>query len=499
MKKIEKILMANRGEISLRVLSTCRELGIKMVSVFSEDDKELPHALQADESYSLGSGSLAETYLNQDKIIEIAKKSNVDAIHPGYGFLSENTSFCQRVYSEGLIFIGPSVEAIELMGDKKTSKQKMEEAGIPLIPGYHGENQDEGFLKDQASKIGFPLLIKATAGGGGKGMRIVESEKEFSESLASAKREALNAFGNDQVLLERYITSPRHIEVQVMSDTHGNHLHYYERECSIQRRYQKIVEETPSPALSDKTRKNICETAVKIAKSINYVGAGTVEFIYDVDDSFYFLEMNTRLQVEHPISEMITGVDLVKKQIEVASGQALNIKQEDIIPRGHSIETRIYAEDPDNNFLPTIGKIEFIGESFLNHVRLDCGFMEGNSVTVNYDPMLAKLIVWAENRELAIEKMNLALDDFSFMGLKTNRDYLKRVISHSEFKKGNTFTYFVEKNKESLAPTPLSQEEVALAVASNLLLKAKHSSNVVGTENHLNNDPWEALNNFRSC
>lgn len=488
--KINKVLIANRGEIALRVIKTCKRMGIKTVTLYTEEDKHLPHSYMSDEAYPLGQGTLAETYLNQDLIIKIAKESGADAIHPGYGFLSENTEFCKRISEENLIFIGPSVSAIELMGDKKTSKVKMEEIGIPLIPGYHGDNQDAEFLKTESKKIGFPVLIKATAGGGGKGMRIVRTEAEFIEALEGAKREALNAFSNDKVLIEKYIENPRHIEVQLVSDGQNNHYHFYDRECSIQRRYQKVIEETPSVAFGSELREEICKTAVKISTGIDYVGAGTIEFILAPDNNFYFLEMNTRLQVEHPVTEMVTGFDLVELQIRAASGEAFNFKQSDIKQTGHSIEVRIYAEDPDNNFLPTIGKIQKIGHSKEEGVRLDCGFADGTYISVNYDPMIAKLIVFADNRELAISKMNTAINEILFNGVKTNRDYLKRILNHPKFKSGEIHTHFIEVYADELKPQEIPFEEKAGLIAASLFLNKNNT--VAGTNS------WNSIFNFRN-
>ncbi len=468
---IKKILIANRGEIALRVVKTCRKLGIKTVTIFADNDQFLPHANAGDESVSLGGGSLAQTYLNQRKIIDLAKKYNVDAIHPGYGFLSENSSFQQNIAKAGMIFIGPCAEAIELMGDKKESKVKMEQIGVPLVPGYHGENQDEKFLLDEAKKIGFPVLIKATAGGGGKGMRIVQEEAEFLGALEASKREASNAFGNDKVLLEKYIELPRHIEVQLVSDGKGNHYHFFERECSIQRRYQKVIEETPSPIIDDELREKICSTAVKIAEGINYLGAGTIEYILTPQKDFYFLEMNTRLQVEHPVTEEVTGFDLVELQIRAANGEAFGFKQEDIKQKGHSIECRIYAEDPDNNFLPTNGRVKKISAQHYTDYRLDSGYTDGNSISTSYDPMLAKLIVHADSRENSIKKMNHALDDVLFLGAKTNRDYLKRILSHKEFVTGNIHTHFVETYKKQLDQSTYTDQTRAIIIAAALFSK----------------------------
>lgn len=495
--KIKKILIANRAEIAIRVISTCKEMGIKTVTIYSEADKNLPHVFLSDESYSLGSGTIAETYLNKEKILDIMKRSGANAVHPGYGFLSENTSFSKMVTDAGLIFIGPRPESIEQMGDKIGSKKLVEKIGVPMIPGYHGDNQDPQFLSKEASKIGFPVLIKASAGGGGKGMRIVNVAEEFLENLSAAKNEAMKSFADDKVLLEKYITEPRHIEVQMMSDNHGNHLHFFERECSIQRRYQKVVEETPSIALDDKVRKDICEAAVKITTYMNYSGAGTMEFVFE-KGKFYFLEMNTRLQVEHPITEMVTGFDLVKLQILVAANEKLPIKQTDIKQRGHSIEVRIYAEDPDNNFMPSIGTIAGIGKTTLRNVRLDTGFREGNEVTVNYDPMLAKLIVWAETRDEAINKMLVSLDEITFKGLKNNRDYLKRILAHGEFKKGVTYTNFVKINEADLKPVKLSDEEIALILASDEMFQNTGTSNA-GSKVVQNDSAWERLTSFRNC
>lgn len=488
-------MVANRGEIALRVLKTAREMGIKVVTVYAEDDKNLPHALYADESYSLGSGALSETYLNKKKLIDIAKKSGADAIHPGYGFLSENEEFARLVESSGIIFIGPTPESIVLMGDKIGSKKALEKINVPLTPGYHGDDQSDENLAKEAKKIGYPVLIKASAGGGGKGMRIVHNDSELMEGIRGAKSEGLKSFSSDKVLIEKYVLNPRHIEVQLMSDTHGNHLHFFERECSIQRRYQKVVEETPAPNMSQELRLKVCETAVEIAKGINYRGAGTVEFIMAQDGSFYFMEMNTRLQVEHPVTEMVTGHDLVKYQIMVAQGDKLPLKQSDIKQSGHAIECRIYAEDPDQDFMPSIGKIDRIGTPSLRDVRLDCGFLDGTEVGVNYDPMLAKLVVWGENRDVAISKTISSLDEVLFLGVKTNRDYLKRILAHKEFVAGHTHTHFIPDFKSDLMARDLSDHDLADIIGA-LSFSDKKKSVIPGTQ--ILRNPWTELTGFRN-
>jgi 3-methylcrotonyl-CoA carboxylase alpha subunit len=493
--KIKKILVANRGEIALRVLKTAKEMGIKIVTVYAEDDQNLPHALFSDEAYSLGSGTLADTYLNKKKLIEITKKCGADAIHPGYGFLSENEEFARMVEGAGIIFIGPTPESIILMGDKIGSKRALEKIKIPLTPGYHGEDQSDDNLVKEAKKIGYPVLIKASAGGGGKGMRIVHEDSELLEGIRGAKSEGLKSFSSDKVLIEKYVVNPRHIEVQLMSDTHGNHLHFFERECSIQRRYQKVIEETPAPNMSQELRLQICETAVSIACGINYRGAGTVEFIMSQDGSYYFMEMNTRLQVEHPVTEMVTGHDLVRYQIMVAQGDKLPVKQTEVKQKGQAIECRIYAEDPDNNFMPSIGRIERIGTPTLRDVRLDCGFLDGTDVGVNYDPMLAKLVVWGEDRKLAISKTVQSLDEVLFLGVKTNRDFLKRILSHKDFIAGNTHTHFIPDHKKDLEPKALSDEEIAamigaLSLAGKTMAKSSDSIQLA--------TPWSSLTGFRN-
>lgn len=488
--KITKVLIANRAEIALRVVKTCKEFGISTVSLYTEEEKELPQRFEADESIYLAGSTLAETYLNMDKIVSLAKEYGCDAIHPGYGFLSENAEFSKKVTDAGIIFIGPTPEIINLMGDKKGSKEKMIEIGVPVIPGYHGVDQTPDLLKNEADKMGYPVLIKASAGGGGKGMRVVYESDSFMEELNSCKREALSSFGSDIVLIEKFIENPRHIEVQVMSDGCGNHFHFYERECSIQRRHQKIVEETPSMALSEQLRKDMTATAVKISTEINYSGAGTVEFILD-GDSYYFLEMNTRLQVEHPVTELVTGYDLVELQLRAASGEKFDFNQSDIPQNGHAIELRIYAEDPDNDFMPSIGQIKKIGR-VSDGIRLDMGYVDGNEITVNFDPMIAKVITHAETRNECVDKISKGLCELPFFGLNTNRSYLLRILKHPKFLEGETYTHFVKTYQEDLAPKQNSERELAFAIGASLLndgnLKEKFASN----------KPWENLTGFRN-
>ncbi len=505
-QKIKKILIANRGEIACRVISTCKALGIEVVTVYKKGEEDLPHVLEADESVCLGDGPLLETYLNQQLLVSIANEFQVDAIHPGYGFLSENSKFADKVLQEGIIFIGPSSESMVLMGDKKESKIRMEELGVPLIPGYHGIEQGMEALKKEAFSIGYPLLIKATAGGGGKGMRIVHFEEEFADALAGAKREAMNAFGNDQVLLEKFISSSRHIEIQVFSDSHGNHVHLYERECSIQRRYQKIVEESPSLAVNQKLRDQMTEVATNITRGIGYLGAGTIEFMLDIDSNFYFLEMNTRLQVEHPVTEFVTGLDLVEWQIKVSEGQKLPLRQDQIKQNGHAIEVRIYAEDPDNGFLPSIGTLRKVGPDFgecsLNGLRCDTGYLCGNKVSVDFDPMCAKLIAHGSDRAVAINKLKMGLNHFPFSGIVTNKNYLLRILKSDAFLKGETFTDFIDKNKDQLKAsllTDLPEEDLADMIAFHLFKtsKKKEEEGVGEAQGRIDIKPWDSLPGLR--
>lgn len=495
-KSIKKLLIANRGEISRRIQRTCREMGIQSIALATTDELGLSHAKEADFVVDLGRGPLSETYLNSDKLIKIALEMGADAIHPGYGFLSEKAPFALAVEKAGLIFVGPSSDVIELMGDKQQSKNKMSTLGVPLIPGYHGDKQDLKTLKEQAQKIGLPLLIKASAGGGGKGMRIVRSMDQLESELEGAKREAMNAFGDDKVLLERYLENPRHIEIQVFSDPlHDRHLHLFERECSIQRRYQKIIEEAPAPGMNEQLRLRMCEAAVKITRALNYRGAGTMEFMLDDSGEFFFLEMNTRLQVEHPVTELVTGVDLVRWQLMVAMGQDIKTQQTDLSLRGHAIEVRVYAEDPDQGFLPCTGRITATGKPLIQYFRIDAGYESGDQITTDFDPMLAKLIAWGESRQVAIERMILGLESYGPLGLQTNVSYLRRILKSHPFVQGKLSTDFIKHHADALSPTPLSDEDQALAIAASFLQTSKTAPPLQGQD--LNPGAWAQLSGFR--
>ncbi|HRG75887.1 MAG TPA: acetyl-CoA carboxylase biotin carboxylase subunit, partial [Leptospiraceae bacterium] len=441
--KIKRLLIANRGEIAIRIIRTCKKLNIHSICIYSEADTDSAFVKLADEAYLIGPAPANESYLNIPKIVEICKKSNADAVHPGYGFLSEHPGFAKALKEAGITFIGPAVESIELMGDKIQSRVAMLKAGIPVVPGYDEDDQSDERLLAKAKKIGFPVMVKASAGGGGKGMRRVDREEDFIESLHSAKREAKNFFANDTVFIEKFVTNPRHIEFQVFGDKQGNAVHIFERDCSIQRRHQKIIEEAPAFNLDNALRKKMGEVAVQVVKSISYVGAGTVEFIVSDKGEFYFMEMNTRLQVEHPVTEMVTGIDLVELQIKIAEGESINI-----VPKlldKHSIEVRIYAEDPENNFLPSTGRILFLENPAGEGVRLDSGIEQGSEVTIYYDPMIAKLIVTANDRKTCIDNLISALDRFVLFGITTNISYLKTILSHEEFRNGNLNTGFIDK------------------------------------------------------
>ncbi|MGY6558362.1 MAG: acetyl-CoA carboxylase biotin carboxylase subunit [Nitritalea sp.] len=478
MGKIKKLLVANRGEISLRIMRTAKEMGIKTVAVYSEADRHAPHVKFADEAVCLGPPPSSQSYLLGDKIIEVCKELGVDAIHPGYGFLSENATFAKNVTDAGLIFVGPSPEAIEVMGSKLAAKNAVSKYAIPMVPGTDHAITDIPAAKALAKEIGYPILVKASAGGGGKGMRIVEAEEEFEEQMQRAISEAQSAFGDGAVFIEKFITSPKHIEIQVLGDTHGNIVYLFERECSVQRRHQKVIEEAPSPVVSPEMRKAMGEAAVKVAKACNYYGAGTVEFIVDEDLNFYFLEMNTRLQVEHPVTEMISGKDLVKEQIHIAEGNPLPFTQEDLKINGHSFEVRVYAEDPRNNFLPDIGTLTTYRRPFGPGIRVDDGFEEGMEIPIYYDPMISKLIVHDETREKAIEKMIQAINDYSISGIETTLTFCKFVLKHEVFRSGKFDTKFIEKyfTPDKLDPDWTEDEQKLLAALAVHVIEEKKQS-----------------------
>ena len=463
MKKITKILIANRGEIAIRVMKTAKKMGIKTVAVYSTIDRNAPHVKFADEAVWIGEAPSNQSYLLGNKIIEVAKSLGVDAIHPGYGFLSENAAFAEEAEKNNIIFIGPKSKAIHVMGSKLAAKEAVKAYDIPMVPGYDQAITDVVVAKEVAAKIGFPILIKASAGGGGKGMRVVEKEADFESQMNRAISEATSAFGDGSVFIEKYVASPRHIEIQVMADSHGNSIYLFERECSIQRRHQKVVEEAPSAILTPELRKKMGEAAVLVAKSCDYLGAGTVEFLLDENLNFYFLEMNTRLQVEHPVTELITGVDLVEMQIRVARGEVLSIKQEDLQIKGHALELRVYAEDTLNDFLPSVGHLEVYELPEGDGIRVDNGYEQGMDVPIYYDPMLAKLITYGKTRSEAIQKMIHAIDAYKVQGVQTTLSFGKLVCEHEAFRSGNFDTHFVKKYYDTQKLKEKHSEEAAIA------------------------------------
>lgn len=477
---MKKILVANRGEIAIRVMKTAQKMGIKTVAVYSVVDRNAPHVRFADEAVCIGEAPSNQSYLRGDKIIEVAKSLGVDGIHPGYGFLSENADFAEAVEKNDLVFIGPKSKAIRVMGSKLAAKEAVKQYNIPMVPGIDEAITDVQKAKEIAKEIGFPILIKASAGGGGKGMRIVEKEKDLESQMNRAISEATSAFGDGSVFIEKYVTSPRHVEIQVMADSHGNILHFFERECSIQRRHQKVVEEAPSSILTPELRAEMGDAAVKVAKACDYLGAGTVEFLMDADHNFYFLEMNTRLQVEHPVSEIIAGVDLVELQINIARGEALQIKQEDLEIHGHALELRVYAEDPLNDFLPSVGTLETYKLPTGEGVRVDNGFEEGMDVPIYYDPMLSKLITYGKNREEAIQLMIKAIEDYHIEGVQTTLPFGKYVCEHEAFRSGNFDTHFV-KNYYSPEALKESTEEEAKIAAIMALKQYKEDQKLLRT------------------
>lgn len=477
MTKIQKILIANRGEIALRIMRTAREMGIKTVAVYSEADRTSLHTRYADEAVCIGPPPSAQSYLQIDRILEVARATGADAIHPGYGFLSENEKFAQAVKQAGLLFIGPSPDSIALMGSKLAAKAAVAQYGVPLVPGTAEPIQDRAKAKTVAREIGYPILIKASAGGGGKGMRVVSAEEDFEEQMERAVSEAISAFGDGAVFIEKYVEKPRHIEFQIFGDQQGNVVHFFERECSIQRRHQKVIEEAPSAVLTPDIREAMGQAAINVAKSCGYYGAGTVEFILDKNLNFYFLEMNTRLQVEHPVTEAVTGIDLVKLQIQVAEGKSIPFSQAEITCEGHAIEVRVYAEDPTNNFLPDIGTLHRYTRPQGSGVRVDDGFEQGHTIPFYYDPMIAKLICHADTREAAIEKMIRAIDEYEISGLETTLSFCRFVMEHEAFRSGEFDTKFVEKyfTPEVLIPQDDHTEALMAAVLASTY-KAKFTS-----------------------
>jgi 3-methylcrotonyl-CoA carboxylase alpha subunit len=484
-----KILIANRGEIACRVIKTARRLGIKTVAVYSDADRGSRHVAMADEAVHIGGSPARESYLVVEKIIEAAKRTGAEAIHPGYGFLSENADFAEACAKAGIVFIGPPPAAIRAMGSKSEAKKIMEKAKVPLVPGYHGDDQSPGLLAKEAQRIGFPVLIKASAGGGGKGMRVVEAAAKFDEALAGAKREAKASFADDHVLIERYLTRPRHIEIQVFADSHGNCLYLFERDCSIQRRHQKVIEEAPAPGMDPKRRQAMGAAAVAAAKAIGYVGAGTVEFIANQDGTFYFMEMNTRLQVEHPVTEMITGQDLVEWQLVVAAGGKMPLTQDQLRIDGHAVEVRLYAEDPARNFLPSTGTLVHLRLPEENaHVRVDTGVRQGDTVTPFYDPMIAKVIVHDRDRASAMRRMAALMGETEVVGVTTNAALLKALCSHPAFVGGEVDTGFIERHREELFAKLAPADDRAFAVATLARVAEWAPASA---------DPWDQKNGFR--
>jgi len=494
-----KILIANRGEIACRIIKTAKKMGVLTVAVYSDADKDALHVHMADEAIYIGPSPSRESYLLGDKVIAAAVKTGAQAIHPGYGFLSENADFCRDCATQNITFIGPPVGAIEAMGSKSAAKNIMEKASVPLVPGYHGDDQSRDIIKKAADDMGYPVLLKATAGGGGKGMRQVWSEEEFDEGLAAAKREAMSSFGDDTMLVEKYLTQPRHVEIQVFCDNHQNAVYLFERDCSVQRRHQKVIEEAPAFGMSENLRAQMGESAIKSAQAIGYQGAGTVEFLLDVDGSFYFMEMNTRLQVEHPVTEMISGQDLVEWQLRVAAGEILPKTQEQLVLKGHAFEARIYAEDPNNDFLPATGKLSLLQTPETNkHVRIDTGVRQGDEVSVYYDPMIAKLIVWDESRDKALKRLSKALSEYRINGVTTNIDFLYNLATSRPFIEEDIDTGFIEKNhdlifhdnaQELLNELPIAALYLVLSTKEKALKNAQQSNDP--------HSPWHNTNAWR--
>jgi acetyl-CoA carboxylase biotin carboxylase subunit len=487
-----KVLIANRGEIAVRVIRACRELGVKTVAVFSEADREALHVRMADEAYLIGPPPARESYLVVDKLLDVARRSGAEAIHPGYGFLSERAHFAKACADAGRVFIGPSPDAIDAMGDKVEARKRMRAADVPVVPGSGGTLEGEEEIVAAAAKIGFPVMLKAAAGGGGKGMRLVACEEEIRAAARAARSEAKSAFGDDRIYVERFVDSPRHVEVQVLGDTHGHVVHVYERECSIQRRHQKVIEESPSPALDARTREAMGRVAVQAAKAVHYVGAGTIEFLVDSKRNFYFLEMNTRIQVEHPITEMVTGIDLVRTQIEVAAGAPLPFSQDDVRQRGWALECRVYAEDPENNFLPAPGRITRLREPGGLGVRNDTGVYEGFEVSIHYDPMISKLVAWGTSRDEAIARMERALSEYVIHGPTTNIEFHRWILKHPRFRAGDFDTRFIEQEFKGLPAGAEGLERIALAAAAIAALQDNGSRAVAPARAVAAGSAWRA-------
>ncbi len=494
----EKILIANRGEIAVRIARTARRLGIRTVAVYSEADANALHVEAADEAYCIGPAPAAQSYLRGDVILDIARRSGAQAIHPGYGFLSENATFAEACANAGIVFIGPPANAIRVMGSKSDSKHLMAGASVPLVPGYHEAAQDSAALRAAADSIGYPVLVKASAGGGGKGMRIVRAAAELPDAIAGAQREAKAAFGDATLLLEKYLTRPRHVEIQVFADTHGNCVYLFERDCSTQRRHQKVVEEAPAPALADDLRTRIGEAAVAAARAVGYVGAGTVEFLYE-NGAFYFIEMNTRLQVEHPVTEMITGLDLVEWQLRVASGEPLPLAQHRLDRRGHAFEARVYAEDPERDFLPATGRLRYLrAPTESEHVRVDTGVRAGDEISVYYDPMIEKLIVWGRDRLSALQRLRQALEQYEIVGVTTNVGFLAAIAAHPAFAAEEIDTGFIERHRNDLLPPPGPAPDAVLAVAALALLLRRGEEARAGARSGADpHSPWHDTSGWR--
>lgn len=490
-----KILIANRGEIACRVIATCQRLGIATVAVYSDADRNARHVRLADEAIAIGPAPARESYLRGDAILEAARRTGAQAIHPGYGFLSENAGFAQACAEAGIVFIGPSAAAIRAMGDKSAAKALMQQAGVPLTPGYHGDEQIPEFLRKQADSIGYPVLIKASAGGGGKGMRRVDDSATFTEALASCQREAQSAFGNAHVLVEKYVERPRHIEIQVFGDSHGNVVYLFERDCSVQRRHQKVLEEAPAPGMTPERRAAMGKAAVDAARAVNYVGAGTVEFIAGPDGDFYFMEMNTRLQVEHPVTECITGTDLVEWQLRVASGEPLPLQQDQLQIRGHALEARLYAEDADRGFLPSTGTLRHLRlPANTAHVRVDAGVEQGDAITPFYDPMIAKLIVWDVDRDAALRRMQQALAECEVVGVTTNDAFLRRLVMTDSFTQAKLDTALIEREQAALAPNDGDSDPALWALAAIAGVATSEAASRDARDPH---SPWQAQDGWR--